>query len=122
MNNEMMKIFNDHWRETKERLRKQAAEIVRITAIERAEVAGAVPHYDTVGDLPSTITFAGQVASVAGVLYQHDGDHWRQYMPISVGLTSAVADPVDGMLNVDPANNRLSYYDSGWVGVKRTDE
>ena len=121
-NQELMAEFNRVWTETNARLKKQETELRRVTAVDRSEVTGAVQYFDTVGELPSVVAFAGAVASVDGILYQHDGTAWRQYMPISVGLTGAVLSPVNGMLNVDPTNNRMSYYNGGWIGLKRTDE
>lgn len=77
MSDRIAMISREQWLRLKRDLKDLKAEVARASRQERAEVAGSVPVYGTVGELPA----AGQLGRLAaveadGLLYFDNGTSW----------------------------------------------
>lgn len=79
MSDGLVVVFNEQWRDLRERIVALQADVARNARQERAEVAASVPVFATTGDLPS----AGQLGRLAAVsadhkLYFDNGTTWKE--------------------------------------------
>lgn len=76
---DLVRIFDDQWRTIKRQLDDIERRLAKTSIQPRAEVAGAVPVYATISDLPSAGVL-GRVAAVSAdnKLYFDNGTTWKE--------------------------------------------